>query len=123
MALTPGVGSNNGMGLSSRRKWDKWVRWMVTSECQTACGGWDSGTNKNAPCVTRDRPVKIFVPDPPLLIKDRIPKGARKRSGADDLRACMIAVQIYTLFILDSGPPPLPLKTERRGGSGTIVDR
>ena len=42
MALTPGAGSNNGMGLRSRRKWDKWAQWMVTSECQAACGGWDS---------------------------------------------------------------------------------
>jgi hypothetical protein len=28
----------------------------------------------------------------------------------------MIAVQISALFILDSGPPPLPLKVEWRGG-------
>jgi hypothetical protein len=87
MALTPGAGSNNGMGLRSRRKWDKWARWMVTSECQTACGGWDSGTNKNAPCVIKGPTRKDLRSGPPPLIKDRIPRGARKRSGADDLRA------------------------------------
>jgi hypothetical protein len=42
MALTPEAGSNNGMGLRSKRKGDKWARWRVTSGCQTACGGWDS---------------------------------------------------------------------------------
>jgi hypothetical protein len=31
MALTPGAGSNNGMGLRSRRKWDKWAQWRVAS--------------------------------------------------------------------------------------------
>jgi hypothetical protein len=31
MALTPGAGSDNWMGLRSRRKWDKWTQWRVTS--------------------------------------------------------------------------------------------
>jgi hypothetical protein len=58
---------------------------------------------------------KIFVPDPPPLIKDRIPRGARKRPGAVDRSACMIAVQISALFILDSGPPP-SVKGRTEGG-------
>jgi hypothetical protein len=31
MALTPGAGSDNWMGLRSRRKWDKWTQSRVTS--------------------------------------------------------------------------------------------
>jgi hypothetical protein len=31
MALTPGAGSSNGMGLRPRCEWDKWVQWRVTS--------------------------------------------------------------------------------------------
>jgi hypothetical protein len=31
MALTPGAGSSNGMGLRPKRKWDKWAQWRVTS--------------------------------------------------------------------------------------------
>jgi hypothetical protein len=92
MALTPGTGSNNGMGLRPRRKWDKWTRWMVTSECQTTCGGHESWTNQNVPCVTRGRHGKDLRSGPPPLIKDRIPRGARKRLGVVDRSACMIAV-------------------------------
>jgi len=51
---------------------------------------------------------------PPLLIKDRIPRGARNRSGAVDQSAFMTAVQMSVLFIINSGPPPL--KVEWRGG-------
>jgi hypothetical protein len=98
MALTPGTGSNSGMGLRPRRKWDKWTRWMVTSECQTACGGHDSRTNQNVPCVTRGRHGKDLRSGPPPLIKDIILRGAWKRPGAVDRSAYMIVVQINALF-------------------------
>jgi hypothetical protein len=62
--------------------------------------------SKRAMCNKGPTWKKIFVPDPPPLIKERILRGARKRPGAVDRSACMIAVQISALFILDSGPPP-----------------
>ena len=121
-ALTPGTGSNNGMGLGPRRKWDKWARWMVTSKCQTASGGQDSWTNQNEPCVTGADMEKIFIPDPPPLIKDRIPRGARNRSGAVDQSAFMTVVQMSVIFIINSGPPPVKGRTAG-GGPESIVDR
>jgi hypothetical protein len=57
MTLTPGTGRRNGMGLGSRREWDKWAEWRVTTECQTTCGGRDFLTNRLVPLVTLDPPA------------------------------------------------------------------
>jgi hypothetical protein len=60
---------------------------------------------------------KIFIPDPPPLIKDRIPRGARNRSRAVDQSAFMTAVQMSALFIINSEPPPPPpIKGRTAGG-------
>jgi hypothetical protein len=44
MALTPGAGSSNWMGLRPRREWDKWAQWRVTSRGDGVSGSmWRMG--------------------------------------------------------------------------------